>query len=255
MTRKILTIIPARMGSTRFPGKPMKPMAGMPMIGHCWHRARIAMGESDLYVATCDDEIAEYIEGLGGKVIMTSSSHERASERTAEAMDIIEDSKQVSYTHIMMIQGDEPIVTPDVIALARDRADSNADVVNIMSRIFSEESFRDVNNPKVVTDKNHRALYFSREPIPSPWKGFSQVRAYMQTGIMMFTRRSLEVFQSLPESELERIESVDLNRFLENGMICQMVPMESETLGVDTPEELKIAEELLYQDSTTRRYL
>lgn len=255
MTKKIITVIPARMGSSRFPGKPMKPMLGMPMIGHCWHRARLASGDEHLYVATCDVEIAQYVESIGGKAVMTSSKHDRASDRTAEAVELLERDLGITFTHVMMIQGDEPIVTPEVIRLARDASTDESDVVNIMSLITREESFRDYNNVKVVTRPDGRALYFSREPIPSPWKGFEAVTAYMQTGIMMFTRAALSSFQSFEETKLEQIESVDLNRFLENGFRCQMVAMNSESLGIDTPEELVIGESLLLSDPSTQDYL
>ena len=105
---KIVTIIPARMGSSRFPGKPLALMCGMPMLGHCWHRAKLATGDDNLYVATCDVQIADYVSSIGGKVVMTSSEHDRASDRTAEALQIIEStSDEAQFTHIMMIQGDE----------------------------------------------------------------------------------------------------------------------------------------------------
>lgn len=252
---KLLTVIPARMGSSRFPGKPLKQILGMPMLGHCWHRARLAVGTENLFVATCDREIAEYIESIGGAAVMTSPSHERAAERTAEALVRIEEASGQIFTHVMMIQGDEPIVTPEVISLAVDYSGDEVDVVNVMSRIVSREAFEDHNNVKVVTDNYGRALYFSREPIPSPWRGFKVHYAHMQTGIMMFSRDSLLEFDRLEVSDLEVVESVDLNRFLAHGKTCQMVRMESPTIGVDTPEELRSAEIILQSDPVTRQYI
>ena len=128
-----IAIIPARMAASRFPGKPMARIHGMPMVGHCYHRVRLAHGLSAAYVATCDDEIAEYVRGLGGSAVMTADSHTRAMTRTAEAMRHIEAATGTRADVIVMVQGDEPLIPPETITLTlAPFADPTVDIVNIM---------------------------------------------------------------------------------------------------------------------------
>jgi 3-deoxy-manno-octulosonate cytidylyltransferase (CMP-KDO synthetase) len=249
-------IIPARIDATRFPGKPMAKIHGMPMIGHCYFRTKLAFGESSTYVATCDEEIASYIRELGGQVIMTSNSHTRATTRTAEAMELIEDCDKRKIDIVVMIQGDEPLIRPRNITEMLPCFDNlSVDIVNIMSRIQSYDQFVDKNNVKVVVDNNLNALYFSREPIPSPWKGIENILMYMQTGIIAFRRDALLKFNNMVETSLEQIESIDMNRVLENSGSIRMLPIDLITIGVDTPKELKEAEEIMKTDNTMTQYL
>ena len=110
----VIAIIPARMGSSRFPGKPMHNISGIPMIGHCVYRIQLAQGLTDTYVATCDKEIADYVESIDGKVVMTSPSHTRATGRSAEAMEKIESKIGQKIDVVIMVQGDEPLILPDI---------------------------------------------------------------------------------------------------------------------------------------------
>ena len=166
---KVIGIIPARMDSTRFPGKPMKEIHGMPMIGHCYFRTSMAGGIEKTYVATCDEEIAEYVRDIGGRVMMTSKSHSRATTRTAEAMEHIEQEIEEQIDIVVMVQGDEPLIKPETIAETISHfSDTSIEIVNIMSRLRTYDQFVDKNNVKVVVDLNNDALYYSREPIPSP---------------------------------------------------------------------------------------
>ena len=253
---KAIGIIPARMGASRFPGKPMAPLLGMPMIGHCYHRTRLAPGLSEVYVATCDQIIADYIESIGGKVVMTSPLHDRASTRTAEALEIVEEDLSEKVDVVVMVQGDEPIIAPTVVGeTLLHFTDEKVKIVNIMSEITSKDVFFDKNNVKVVVDCNNDALYFSREPIPSPWKGWEQLPRFMQTGIIAFRRKTLVDFNSMSETALERHESVDMNRILESGGSIRMVATSDFTIGVDTQEELSLAEEFLRNDKSIGRYL
>lgn len=253
---KAIGIIPARLGATRYPNKPMAPIHGMPMVGHCYHRTRLAPGLAAAYVATCDKEIAEYVRRIGGSAIMTSTSHTRATTRTAEAMEHIESSSGEKVDVVVMVQGDEPLIMPETIAETLDHfSDPTVEIVNIMSRLRTYEQFVDKNNVKVVVNRNNDALYFSREPIPSPWRGIENVPMYMQTGIIAFRRDILVRFNQMSETRLEQIESVDMNRVLETGGRIRMVLTESITIGVDTPQELKDAEELMKNDSTLSNYL
>lgn len=253
---RAIGIIPARMAASRFPGKPLVPMLGMPMIGHCYHRTRLAPGLMASYVATCDQAIYDYISGIGGRVVLTSVTHNRASTRTAEALEIIERETGEAIDVVVMVQGDEPLITPEVIAeTLRHFADPVVEIVNIMSRLRTFEAFVDKNNVKVVVDQNNNALYFSREPIPSPWRGWEQLPRYMQTGIIAFRRDALLRFNAMQETPLEQFESVDMNRVLETGGSIRMVAIDAMTIGVDTPKELAEAESYLRNDPVLSQYM
>jgi 3-deoxy-manno-octulosonate cytidylyltransferase (CMP-KDO synthetase) len=253
---KAIGIIPARLNATRYPNKPMALIHGMPMVGHCYHRTRLASGLAAAYVATCDEEIAAYVRSIGGTAIMTATTHTRATTRTAEAMEQIEAATGEQADVVVMVQGDEPLILPDTIAeTLRHFNDPAVEIVNIMSRLRTYEQFIDKNNVKVVVNQNNDALYFSREPIPSPWRGVEGVPMYMQTGIIAFRRDVLTGFNRMAETRLEQIESVDMNRVLETGGRIRMVLTEAITIGVDTPQELKDAEELMREDLTMSRYL
>lgn len=238
--KKIIAIIPARMGSSRFPGKPMAKIIDKPMIGHVYERTKKCSLLLETFVATCDQEIADYIESIGGKVIMTSDKHERASDRTAEAMLKVEKIFGEKMEIIVMVQGDEPMVTADMIKKSIEPLkNSDVNVVNLMSRIETIEEFEDPNEPKVVVDINSNALYFSREPIPSRKKGAIDVPMYKQVCIIPFRRQALLDFNACPETELERIESIDMNRILEHGGNVKMVLIDGNPISVDTKKDLK----------------
>ncbi len=194
---KSIAIIPARMGSSRFPGKPMAPICGVPMVGHCYFRTQMCADLSGTYVATCDQEIRDYVESIGGEAIMTSATHERASDRTAEAMLEIEKRIGSKIDIVVMVQGDEPMVTPTMISQAlAPFQDVNVNVVNLMSRISTVSEFEDPNEIKVVVDKRDNAIYFSREPIPTRKKGVTDVPMLKQVCIIPFRRDYLIKFNS-----------------------------------------------------------
>ena len=252
---KAIAIVPARMGASRFPGKPLHNIHGMPMIGHCYFRACMALNADNVYVATCDRQIADYVISVGGKVVMTATSHNRASDRTAEAMLKIEAETGKLVDVVVMVQGDEPLILPDNIAEAlRHFEDPQVDMVNIMSRLRTREQFEDRNNVKVVVNQGQDALYFSREPIPSPWKGVDHVPMYMQVGVIAFRRSALMRFNNTPESTLEKIESVDMNRVLEAGGRIRMVLTDAINIGVDTPQEADEVARLMHGDPLLAKY-
>lgn len=253
---KAIGIIPVRMAASRFPGKPLATLLGMPMVGHCYHRTRLAPGLDAAYVATCDEAIAEYVSKIGGQAVMTSTHHNRATTRTAEALEIIERETGERVDIVVMVQGDEPLIAPEIIGETLYHfADYTVDIVNVMSCMRTLEAFLDKNNVKVVVNSNNDAIYFSREPIPSPWKGWEHLPRYMQTGIIAFRRNVLLHFNAMEETPLEQYESVDMNRVIETGGRIRMVLTEALTIGVDTPEELVEAENLLRNDQTVSRYL
>ncbi len=253
---RAIGIIPARLGARRFPGKPMAQLCGMPMVGHCYHRTRLALGLEAAHVATCDAEIADYVRSIGGSAIMTATTHTRATTRAAEALESIEAATGERVGVVVMVQGDEPLILPETIAETLEHfSDPAAEIVNIMSRLRTYEQFVDKNNVKVVVNQKNDALYFSREPIPSPWKGVDGIPMYMQTGIIAFRRDALLRFNRTAESRLEQIESVDMNRVLEAGGRIRMVGTEAVTIGVDTVQDLRDAEELMAADPIRGQYI
>ena len=253
---KAIAIIPARMGSSRYPGKPMAKIHGVPMIGHCYHRTKLCNDLMDTYVATCDEEIHDYIISIGGKSIMTSDIHERATDRTAEAMLKIEEMIGESIDIVVMVQGDEPMVTPEMISqsLAPFKENQSIKVVNLMARMKTIKEFEDPNEVKVVIDKNSNAIYFSREAIPSRKKGFDNVPMLKQVCIIPFKREYLLKFNDMEETELEKIESVDMMRIIENGDNVTMVMTDSDSFSVDTEEDRIFVEEKMMEDQLMKNY-
>ena len=251
-----IAIIPSRMNSSRFPGKPMAKIHGMPMIGHCYHRTNMCDELIDTYVATCDQEIFDYICSIGGKAVMTSSGHERASDRSAEAMLKIEKNLKEKVDIVVMVQGDEPMVTPLMISesLAPFKVDNNVNVVNLMSKIGSLDEFDDPNEIKVVVDKSSNAIYFSREPIPSRKKSSANVTMLKQVCIIPFKRDYLINFNNTPETNLEIIESIDMMRIIENGEKVRMVMTNENSYSVDTQMDLKKVQKIMNDDKLLSLY-
>ncbi len=250
-----IAVIPARMGSSRFPGKPLAPIAGIPMIGHVWKRTALALGEDKTFVATCDQEIFDYIESVGGRAVMTADTHERCTDRTAEALLKIEAGTGRADV-VVMVQGDEPLVTPEMIesAVAPFATDPDVQVVNLMGDLASREEHDDPNEVKVVVDLAGDALYFSREPIPSWKKGAKSLPMYKQVCIIPFRRDFLLKFNALAPTPLEIAESVDMLRLLEHGYKVRMVHTGAVNIGVDTPRDLAVAEALMAKDPVLARY-
>lgn len=252
----IISIIPARMGSSRFPGKPMKDILGIPMIGHVYKRVKMSKTLSEVYVATCDTEIYDYIESIGGKAIMTSDCHERCSDRCAEAMLKIEKQSGEKCDIMVMVQGDEPLTFPQMIdeAVQPMLEDKSVVITNLVADLDSLEAFENPNEVKVVMDKNNNALYFSREPIPSRKKGVLDVPMKKQVCVIPFTRDFLLQYNEMEPTPLEIIESVDMMRILENGMKVKMIDTKYETKAVDTKEDLDRVVEMMKKDKLIWNY-
>lgn len=253
---RIVGIIPARLASTRFPGKPLAPILGMPMIGHVFYRARMSQRLEQVYVATCDRQIAEYADSIGAPRIMTAPAHERASDRTAEALLEIEHRTGVRFDIVVMIQGDEPMVMPDMIdqAVTALIEDPSIPVSNLMSELRSRDEQEDVNEVKVVVDQQQFALYFSREPIPSWKKGAKSLPMYKQVCVMAFQRDYLLQFNALSPTPLEIGESVDMLRVLEHGGKVKMVETKHLSYSVDTEEDRQHVEALMEHDPLVPLY-
>ena len=246
----IIAIIPARMGSSRFPGKPLALIHGVPMVGHVALRAAMCKTLTGVYVATCDEAIREYAESAGVPAVMTGVHHVRCTTRTAEAMLAIEDMTGKKADIVVMVQGDEPMVTPGMIdaSIRPMLADPSVRVVNLMAEMHSIEEFEDPNEVKVVVDCAGDALYFSREPIPSRKKGSDTVPMLKQVCVIPFRRDYLLRFNEMPESPLEIYESVDMLRILEQGGKVRMARISERTVSVDTPADLARAEMLMRDD-------
>jgi 3-deoxy-manno-octulosonate cytidylyltransferase (CMP-KDO synthetase) len=248
---KTIAVIPARMGSSRFPGKPIAKILGRPMIEHIYKRVAMSKSLDATYIATCDEEIRQVAEGFGAQVIMTSDIHERASDRVAEAVVYLDADL------IVMVQGDEPMTHPDMIdtAVAPFKDDPKLGCVNLVRKIDHEADYLDANTIKVVMNQHNDALYMSRRPIPTIAKtGFANTAAYKQVCIIPFRRSTLYQYTHLTPTPLEQLESIDMLRLLEHGMQVKMVPTEFNTQAVDTPEDLARVEKLMAADPLLSQY-
>lgn len=237
---KILAIIPARMKSSRFPGKPMTKINGKPMIEHVFKSVNSCKLINKTVVATCDKIISNHINTIGGISIMTSLKHKRATDRCAEALNKLERFEKSIYDIIVMVQGDEPMVTPKMISSGIKYLLKNKklNVVNLISKISSREEFNDKNCIKVVFDKKFNALYFSRSPIPSDTRIKHNI-SYKQVCVMPFRRGFLLNYLKMKQTTLEAQESVDMMRIIENGYKIGLVKTNQKTFSVDTKKDLK----------------
>lgn len=253
----IIGIIPARMASSRFPGKPLAKICNIPMLAHVYFRSKMCKKLDEVYVATCDKDIFDYITSINGKVVMTSSSHQRASDRTAEAMLKIEKELNKKIDIVVMIQGDEPMLFPDMVEESIKPISDNEDidVVNLMAYLKSKEEQSDPHEIKVVVDLNNFALFFSREAIPTWKKGAKEVPMYKQVCIIPFRRDFLIKFNELKSTPLEIVESIDMLRVLEHGYKVKMVLSKFDTYSVDTPKDLIKVEKLMKKDVLMQQYV
>ncbi|MFC1833542.1 3-deoxy-manno-octulosonate cytidylyltransferase [Thermodesulfobacteriota bacterium] len=252
----VVGIIPARMASSRFPGKPLKPILGIPMVEHVYLRSAMSRTLDDLFVATCDDEIRDHIADMGGNVIMTSEAHERASARTAEALEHIERRNGKIVEIVVMIQGDEPMLRPEMIdeAIAPLLLDKAVLVSNLMAPLKSAEEHDDRNEIKVVVDRDNFALYFSREPIPTRSRIGEKAVLRKQVCVIPFRREFLLQYNNLAPTPLEIAESIDMMRVLEHGYRVKMVPTSFDIYSVDTEEDRQRVEALMGNDGLVGQY-
>lgn len=252
----IIGIIPARLSSSRLPNKPMADILGVPMIGHVYFRSKMSEILDEVYVATCDKEIFDYIEGIGGQAIMTSESHERASERTAEALVKIEKKIKIKIDIVVMIQGDEPMITPKMISASVSPLlkEQELNISNLMEYMETIEEHEDPAEVKVVVNKKQNAIYFSREPIPSRKKGMNDFPMLKQVCIIPFRRDFLIEYNKMEQTPLEIIESVDMNRLIENEIPIRMVLIDEITFSVDTNSDLAKVNRLMKGDKLRQKY-
>jgi 3-deoxy-manno-octulosonate cytidylyltransferase (CMP-KDO synthetase) len=234
MKEKIIAMIPARMGSSRYPGKPIIDIKGKTMIEHVWQRVRLNARIDDIYIATCDEEIKTVAKSFGAKVIMTASDHERCSDRVAEACRKLMDQGE-DFDIILNIQGDEPLLHPNSLDLLIEPflREKNIAAVNLIETLETSEEINNTNNVKAIFDQNGFALYFSRLPIPF---GLNH-QHYKQLGVYGLTKETILKYAEIDETPLEIAESVDMLRFIEHGIPVKIALSHYKTKGVDTPED------------------
>ena len=238
-------IIPARFASSRFPGKPLAMIGNKPVIQHVYERATDAL--ASVFVATDDKRIADAVIGFGGEVIMTSSEHRSGTDRCAEAAKIIEEKRGKKPGIIINIQGDEPFIKPGQIKLLTSCfKDPNVEIATLVRKVESGEDLYNPNHPKVVLSIQGDAIYFSRAVIPyyrdaekSTWQ---QNHTYFKhIGIYGYKTETLIRITTLGQSALELAESLEQNRWLENGIRIRTAVTPWESIGIDTPEDLEKA--------------
>lgn len=242
---KDLVVIPSRMGSSRFPGKPLAMIDGKTMLERVVLNAVEAVGVQSTVVATCDHEILKESERLGIRAIMTSQLHERASDRTAEAVRTLE-SEGLTFGSIVMLQGDEPLITGGdlVLVLNRLSTDAKAQIINLTGVIRSHEEWSDPNCVKVVETNDGAAAYFSRLPIPHGADVNAGV-ARKQVCAIGFRRAALGRFAALTPGSLEQVESIDMLRWIEHGGKVHLEKTLTNTHPVDVPGDIAVVEALL----------
>ena len=254
---KILGIIPARMASSRFPGKPMKKIHGIPMIGHCYLRSIMSKSLEECYVATPDNEIYDYINAINGKVVMTSNKHEMCNERVFEAVDIIENSiNNNKFDVIVNIQGDLPMVFPSMIdslvePLLRIKEVTNTTMVD---KITNLDDFMDRNRVKVLLTEDNDAILFTREPVPSQFKFKGKFNKYKHVAIRAYRRDIFDKIKKLCITPIEKIEGIDDLRLIENGIKIRITFTKEITETVDTPEDLTKVINMMDNDKLISQY-
>ena len=245
---RFIVIIPARYASTRFPAKPLALLGGKPVIQHVYEQVSGVV--SDVVVATDDERIYEAVEAFGGRVVMTSSNHKSGTDRCWEAYQ----KQGEEYDVVINVQGDEPFIAHSQLRAIMDCFNDETTDIATLVKPFSEEdgieALENPNSPKVVLDKQSRAIYFSRSVIPylrgverEEW--LKKHTYYKHIGMYAFRADVLRQVTSLEQSPLELAESLEQLRWLENGYKIGVGISDVETVGIDTPEDLQKAEEFL----------
>lgn len=253
---KIIGVVPARMASSRFRGKPLYPICGRPMVEHVFRRASMFEGWDGLYLATCDREIVEFGESQGWPVLMTSDCHTRALDRVAEAVGKC-DQEVAANDLIVCVQGDEPMLHPNMIAavIRPMQEDPSVPCTVLAMEIVDDEQFRNPDIVKIIHDMEGNVLYTSRAPIPHSKILKPEIGARRIYGIFGFRSHFLKTFASLPESPLEKAESCDSNRILDNGFRQRIAPYPYQpTFSVDSPVDVVIVERHMEKDPLWGRY-
>lgn len=243
---KILGIIPARFASTRFPGKPLIDLAGKSMIQRVYEQAKKASSLAEVVVATDSDEIYDAVKKFGGNVIMTSDQHQSGTDRCAEVC-----VKMTGYDAIINIQGDEPLIDPQQInLLASCFNDISTDLATLIKKIKTTEELFNFNTPKVIINSRSEAIYFSRQVIPylkdvAPENYLSKHTFYKHIGIYGYRTTTLGIIAGMKLGNLEFSEKLEQLRWIENGCRIKVAITETESVAIDSPEDVKKVLELL----------
>lgn len=243
---KVVAIIPARMQSSRLPGKPLIKINNMTMIEHCFHLTNKSRAIDKTIVATCDKKINSFLKTANIPFVNTSIKHERATTRTAEALEKIERKLNIQFDIVIMVQGDHPYLSTNIFKrILKEFEDKKVQIVNVASKIYKDEDIKDKNNVKVITDIFNDAIYFSREPIPSKWNIKEKYEYLMQTGVIAFRKNELSKFNKSLPMKLEKIESIDMNRLIENSKKIRILKTKQFIIGVDTYSDVVKARKLM----------
>jgi 3-deoxy-manno-octulosonate cytidylyltransferase (CMP-KDO synthetase) len=236
---KILGVIPARYASSRFPGKPLVDIAGKSMIQRVYEQAKKCKDLTEVIVATDDKRIFDHVVGFHGMVVMTSADHQSGTDRCAEVA-----LNHPEYDVVINIQGDEPYIEPEQISkLAGCFNDPDTQIATLIKKVQNEQDLFNPNAPKVVVNKRSEAVYFSRSPLPyiRGQEQQSWLRHYTyfkHVGIYGYRADILQQITQLPVSALEKAESLEQLRWIENGYKIKVAETEFETFAVDTPDDL-----------------
>ena len=231
---KVLCVIPARYASTRLPGKPLSMIAGKPMIQHVYERACQARLPNEVVVATDNELVEKAVLDFGGKAVMTSPDHPSGTDRLAEVALMYPD-----IDVIVNVQGDEPMIPPEVIDRLAEAFTGDADLnMATMKVIMDEEDYENPAAVKVVTDQQGYALYFSRSLMPYPRNKPEGFKVFKHVGIYAYRRNFLLKYAALAPTPLEKAESLEQLRALENGYKIKVLESDFQGIGVDTPEDL-----------------
>ena len=246
--KKTLGVIPARMASSRFPGKPLKKILGIPMLAHCYERALLSQACDKLVIATPDEEIMNWAKNYEIPVILTGHHHQRATERAQETLDILSEQGE-TYDFILLLQGDEPQIFPDDIKNLSDAfCGSELEIINLVYPIDGD----DLGNPNVVKaimSNTSKISFFTRAHVPN-----RSDKAMRQLGMIGFTIAALTQYTKMQPTPLEEIESIDMMRLLENDYEINAVISSSPILGVDNPEDIAKAELMMTKDLLLETY-
>jgi 3-deoxy-manno-octulosonate cytidylyltransferase (CMP-KDO synthetase) len=240
---EIVIVIPARYGSTRLPGKPLVPLAGVPMIQRVYERAKLSKLATQVIVATDDERIVKAVEGFGGRARMTRAEHRTGTERVAEVAAHTDGDVYVN------VQGDEPLLDPEVVdaAISALLQEDLAQIATVATPIKVPGDIMDPNICKVVLDFDDNALYFSRAPIPWVRDAGVKVEArhLKHLGLYVFQRDALLEYPTLPQGMLEKLEQLEQLRWLENGWKIRVAEVAQDSVSVDVPEDVARVEKLL----------
>lgn len=241
--KKVLVVIPARLGGYRFPDKPIRKILDKTMIEWVWSNASNSKYADKVVIATPDKRISEISESFGAESIMTKDNHLRGTERVFEAFEKLGSN----YEIIVNFQGDEPLVTGHTLDVAIEELEKNKEIdcVNLFKYLTYDEAEKDQNEVKVVTDKNNNALYFSRNALPAKWLGDKNFKCKVEICVMPMWAESLKKFVKTNVGYYENIESVDMMRFVENGQKVKMLECKENIKSVDCQEDLEEAEKIL----------